>query len=822
MLSSFDRTLRALAVAFVLAAAGFVLLTLRPSQAPTSSSPASLAMIQGFLGQTNNSSPSRVFSHWEDRLAEELKRVPDVRRAAEKLAPEFGLSVVYAERLIVAWVRWMHAEHAIAPPDYQRPPSGNVAADLYELVRKSNYDPHVIKLAAPIVENLDGCTAATLDRLTGGSPNKPEAVWAAATAGWYCEEWWIALNRLEPMNDAVLWGTAASSLSVRPSLTLSILEHVERSVSKARLAEPQATIMNTSLSRRYLRTLFDAGLAREGADYVLKLPEQIRQSLLDEQVLKAVVKLGGHDVSLNENADILAFFYERTSDFRLEISAALYLSGHVDEAHAIFKTVSAPGSTNAFKSCGHMIGEPARIVCSEDEAGPIRWRLLDLALEKPHEDPYELVESQYGSGSVDALSAGLWIQVALRRLTDYRTTVAAFASRWNGDKVWTLDGKPVSDVLAQTFDRALVTRAEEIARRIALVQKSFPPVADTGDIGYGDRPIREAKGVSRFRRVALPKTCPAPKPDSNWKPPAVPTSINRISDVEQFWRVETAGSLVVVVGQMWSSGIWEEEGLGGVWIHVSQDGGKTWETPLFTGLESNTRFMVRADPCVSHLDGDHIVLEYWLMQIMRTGSDGKLQATTPGSPDDRFAIDIPLSALRRDSDGDGLTDIVEESLLLNPRNRDSDGDGVRDGEDAFPNLSNKIASDLAAPMAEVLNGIVDGPGPRRREPADIHAKPGAGKVALRSRERPLVFFADPQILAGISADRVVLVFSDDDLRRLAKVRSQVSGTRIDQPIVSRSRDRGYLTFDNGLTGGTFTWRREGDGWKVEQSRSFIR
>jgi hypothetical protein len=286
MSSSFDRMLRAFAVAFAIAAGAFVLLSREPTREQGGSTPVSLKMIRGFLGQTNNSSPTRKASRWEDRLAEELKAVPDVRRAAEKLAPEFGLTISHAEQLIVAWVRWMHAEHARSPPHYQRPLSGNVAADLYGLVRESNFAPHVIRVAAPIVRNLDDCTEATLDRLTGGAPDKGEAVLAAANATWYCDEWWIALNKLEPMNDAVLWGTLETGLSIRPSLTIAISEHLDRTTAKAQLTALQAMALKTSLSRQYLQALFDAGLAREAADYFSQLPEAIRQALLNQETPK--------------------------------------------------------------------------------------------------------------------------------------------------------------------------------------------------------------------------------------------------------------------------------------------------------------------------------------------------------------------------------------------------------------------------------------------------------------------------------------------------------------------------------------------------------
>jgi hypothetical protein len=44
-----------------------------------------------------------------------------------------------------------------------------------------------------------------------------------------------------------------------------------------------------------------------------------------------------------------------------------------------------------------------------------------------------------------------------------------------------------------------------------------------------------------------------------------------------------------------------------------------------------------------------------------------------------------LAGAARDSDGDGLTDVVERRLRLDPGNPDTDGDGLRDAEDPAPN-----------------------------------------------------------------------------------------------------------------------------------------
>lgn len=47
---------------------------------------------------------------------------------------------------------------------------------------------------------------------------------------------------------------------------------------------------------------------------------------------------------------------------------------------------------------------------------------------------------------------------------------------------------------------------------------------------------------------------------------------------------------------------------------------------------------------------------------------------------------VEYAALRADSDQDGLPDIVEQQLRLDPANPDIDGDGLLDGEDSLPNI----------------------------------------------------------------------------------------------------------------------------------------
>jgi len=58
----------------------------------------------------------------------------------------------------------------------------------------------------------------------------------------------------------------------------------------------------------------------------------------------------------------------------------------------------------------------------------------------------------------------------------------------------------------------------------------------------------------------------------------------------------------------------------------------------------------------------------------------------PEKPLRRVLVAFSWSELQHDSDGDGLSDLVEERLVTDPHNRDTDGDGIADGIDPLPQI----------------------------------------------------------------------------------------------------------------------------------------
>lgn len=120
----------------------------------------------------------------------------------------------------------------------------------------------------------------------------------------------------------------------------------------------------------------------------------------------------------------------------------------------------------------------------------------------------------------------------------------------------------------------------------------------------------------------------------------------------------------------------------GYWLALSKDKGASWKK-YYTNITENHNLYFKRNSNISlWKDSNTIQIEATIVR--------KISETMHPIPaefetiQDSIAVQLDISKITLDSDMDGLTDIVEDKMLLNPKNPDTDGDGIIDGDDKNP------------------------------------------------------------------------------------------------------------------------------------------
>lgn len=171
----------------------------------------------------------------------------------------------------------------------------------------------------------------------------------------------------------------------------------------------------------------------------------------------------------------------------------------------------------------------------------------------------------------------------------------------------------------------------------------------------------------------------------------------------QILKYEKSGEIEAFV---YVSGKYENRFFGesGIWVAYSINKGESWED-LYTGIVQKQPLYVK-----------------WYSKLPLINSKGELQIETcllrqltpfthPGPVPtyevvkDGLLLTLDLKTLMKDTDGDGLSDIVETKFYTKLNNKDTDGDGIYDNLDLNPRLHVQRTDKTVIFESEVNNDI---------------------------------------------------------------------------------------------------------------------
>jgi hypothetical protein len=272
-----------------------------------------------------------------------------------------------------------------------------------------------------------------------------------------------------------------------------------------------------------------------------------------------------------------------------------------------------------------------------------------------------------------------------------------------------------------------------------------------------------------------------------------------------------------------------EVGQGGYWLYLSPDRGRSWDHPLYLGLQQFQPYVVPRASRLPILHGSQLQLEVQVREIdIASITFPPVGLRTLREADDLY-IERSLEDLARDSDRDGLTDLLEDKLRTDPHRADTDGDGLDDGSDTLPGVSLKAEtrenSAVIARVVEHLLGYDDG--------AIRIGIAGADKAGVRdalfaslpsSARSPRVTFllADKALFAGLLLPSPVVVLDATDLAYLDARYGLHYPIHFPSPWFNKARTKAVVQWSAGWVGGTLFFTKEPNGaWKSEVVKSWI-
>ncbi len=260
---------------------------------------------------------------------------------------------------------------------------------------------------------------------------------------------------------------------------------------------------------------------------------------------------------------------------------------------------------------------------------------------------------------------------------------------------------------------------------------------------------------------------------------------------------------------------------GGYWVHMSDDSGHSWQSPLYMGLAEHFPYVVKSTSLMNMLDGDALHVEVAIAQIDTRSITYPPVGLRTSRNEDNFYLDLPIADLRRDSDGDGMSDVAERHLLLD-----------RIGTAATPYVVGSDSQNCTTPSSDkillqalVLKELLGVESRALIEPVDraegLENAMGQWRRNDGATRGPIFLHGDPGDFACLRPDTPMIVYSDADIVDLQRHSPDFRTIELPSVVMNRARDRGFVVWSAGWTGGTYRLMRKGETWTIEAISEWI-
>lgn len=759
------------------------------------------------------------FVAWNDELMRGIKR-GSLASASAGPAARLGIPAEAMQALARDWLIARIGDYRFGADGELASVRPAFAAQVTHDVAAAGYAPFAIEIAARALYVGIDCEDPGFAAILAAAPDKALAGWAM-TRGSSCPSLGFGALASADRRTTVLLQLLLTG-DVQGPDALPIVGWLLADGGLARVTATDAPQVRAWLARKQIASLLGAGMGSEALARFDAFDSSLRAELLKPKTPGFTATVDGARLSFDADSQSL----------RLQLAAAMALGARGSDASALLGgdpaladspklldcLYAAQGQTPAGKRqegmpCG--LSDRSR---SSRILDAITYAFVREAIDQTGGDLYPLVELT-ASFDRDTETSGILVALRCRELREpqyakmCRQDRHGVAQTLRGVK--DLDPRERKDVEPRLAALAaaglpgwdaIVARLETL--RTQTLAAFTDPDGEPRSLAWSDRPAIEPDPSPFPEKPLAPELRTAPDgkvTDFAW-PRGWTTLPGRFEPI----RTGQSGPLAVAVTTSSRYDPSGEVGRGAYWVHVSRDGGKTWQAPLYTGLAAYFPYVVMDKSKLPLLDGETIRLEVAVDLLdTRSITYPPVGLRTRRTAHDLY-LELPLAALAADSDGDGLTDIAAHHLLLD--------------QDA-PLKPFVVGSDLATcpatgtPAAELrarlLQRLVGG---RQEaavlEPINRPADAPFGFGWARSPEAK----TGPLFIKGAAADFAcmrlpfpALVYSEAGEQALQRKSPDFRLLELPPMIMNRAGTRGYAVWSFGWTGGTTLFVQGADG-----------
>lgn len=261
----------------------------------------------------------------------------------------------------------------------------------------------------------------------------------------------------------------------------------------------------------------------------------------------------------------------------------------------------------------------------------------------------------------------------------------------------------------------------------------------------------------------------------------------------------------------------------GYWLSLSYDNGKSWKD-YYTGLTENCYYFFKRNSKISlWRDSSTLQIESTIVRQI-----SEVMHPLPAEFEtiqDGLAVQLNIPKITLDSDNDGLTDIAEDKLMLNPKNSDTDGDGISDFIDKNPRFKS-----VKSEKSIIYETLVENFHPDKNGEMEIDISNPA--INEREKNNPLyadfesvsIFVTDDTELQGLNLHNVTMIIMTSAEYEEYKLKYPSHFIKSSFSPMFKC-DRLVDTYKIGtslFTGGsTYLIQKTKKGWKISMLSSWI-